>query len=191
MGHMVKRDDRSPGADLVTAPTEYVPSIVIDSVIDALGAFIQPFVGAAQIIRGQVNRVPPPNGSFVELTEILQCDLEYPSNWYDQVNQQRNIIGPKRIVIQADFYGPQSGDWCSMIKGVFRTPYATSQFPVGIAPLYTDDGIQAPLITGEQQYERRWVLSCSLQFSPVVIVPQQSADVLKMNIVDNVQEVTS
>ena len=48
----------------------YVPSITIDTVIEALAALIQPFIGSTQIIRGQVNRVPPPNGSFVELTEI-------------------------------------------------------------------------------------------------------------------------
>ncbi len=54
----------------MTAPIEYVPSIAIDSVFDALGAFIQPFVGAAQVIRAQVNRVAMPVGSFVELTEI-------------------------------------------------------------------------------------------------------------------------
>ena len=169
----------------------YTPSVVVDSVIDALGAFIQPFVGAAQIVRGQVNRVAPPIGSFVELTEILQCDLEYPSSWYDYTNQWRNIIGPKRIVVQVDFYGSQSGDWCSSIKTVFRSAYGASQFPAGMSPLYTDDGHEAPLMTGEQQYERRWVLTCSLQFTPIVMVPTQSADVLKMNIVKDVQEVIS
>jgi hypothetical protein len=164
----------------------YTPSVVVDSVIDALGAFIQPFVAPAQIIRAQVNRVAPPIGSFVELTEILQTDLEYARNWYDSTYQQRKIIGPKRIMIQVDFYGSQSGDWCSVIKTAFRTAYAASQFPAGMAPLYTDEGHEAPLMTGEQQYERRWVLTCSLQFNPIVIVPQQSADVLKMNILEDV-----
>lgn len=170
----------------MSAPTPYVPSITIDDVIAALGAFIQPFVGSAQIIRGQVNRVAPPVGSFVELTEILQCDLEYPRNWYDNTNQQRNMIGPKRIVIQADFYGMQSGDWCSTVKTAFRTDYGVSQFPAGIAPLYTDDGHEAPLMTGEQQYERRWVLTLSLQMNPIVVVPTQSADTLSMNLTEDV-----
>jgi len=175
----------------MTAPTMFVPSITVDQVIEALAALIQPFIGTTQIIRGQVNRVPPPNGSFVELTETFQSEIEYPRSWYDSPNQQRDIIGPKRIMIQADFYGPESGDWCSTIKSVFRTAYGVAQFPAGIAPLYTDEGHEAPLITGEQQYERRWVLSCALQFNPIVIVPLQSADTLKMHIVDDVQEVTS
>lgn len=169
------------------APAEYVPSIVIDTVIESLGAFIQPFVGdGTQIIRAQVNRVAPPIGSFVELTELFMSDLEYPRNWYDATNQQRNIIGPKRIDIQADFYGKASGDWCNVVKTALRTPYGVAQFPAGIAPLYTDDGRESPLMTGEMQYERRWSLTCVLQFNPIVIVPQQSANTLAMNIVDDV-----
>jgi hypothetical protein len=158
-------------------------------VIEALGAFIQPFVGAAQIIRGQVNRVAPPNGSFVELTELFMSDLEYPRGWYDTINQQQDIIGPKRIDIQTDFYGSASGDWCSAVKNALRSSYGVAQFPAGIAPLYTDDGREAPLITGEEQYERRWVLMCVLQFNPIVIVPLQSANVLSMNEVENVETI--
>jgi hypothetical protein len=155
-------------------------------VFDALGAFIQPFVGAAQVIRAQVNRVAMPVGSFVELTEIASSDLEVPRSTYDGVNFQSDIIGPKRIMIQADFYGALAGDWCAAVKTVWRTPYAVDQFPLGIAPLYCDDGNEAPLITGEEQYERRWALTMSLQYNPIVVVPLQSADSLEMNIIDDV-----
>lgn len=170
----------------MSTPTEYVPSIAIDSVFDALGAFIQPFVTPAQVIRAQVNRVAPPVGSFVELTEIGNSNLEYPQQWYDGTNMQRNIMTPKRLTIQADFYGPSAGDWCAAVKTVWRTPWAVSQFPSGIAPLYCDDGREIPLITGEDQYERRWCLTCTMQYNPIVIVPQQSANVLSMNLIKNV-----
>ena len=171
----------------MSAPTQYVASIAVDTVIEAMGAFIQPFVGSAQIVRAQVNRVAPPNGPFVELTELLQADLEYPRSWYVNTWQQRNIIGPKRIAIQADFYGPLSGDWCACVKQAFKTAYAVALFPTGIAPLFTDDGHQAPLITGEEQYLRRWALTLSLQYNPIVVIPEQSADVLKMAVVENVE----
>jgi hypothetical protein len=178
-----------PSGAGVSAPAQFVPSITVDDVIVALGAFMQPFVGAkTEIIRAQVNRVPPPQGAFVELTELMQVDLEYPRNWYDKTNFQRNMIGPKRIAIQADFYGEPSGDWCSTVKTAFRTPYGVAQFPEGIAPLYTDEGHEAPLMTGEQQYKRRWALTLNLQFNPIVVVPTQSADILKMNILENVAE---
>lgn len=167
-------------------PTQYVSSITVDQVIEAVGAFISPFVTPAQIIRAQVNRVAPPQGSFVELTEIMQQDLQYPRSWYDTTNFQRDIIGPKRITIQADFYGSQSGDWCSAVKSAWRTAWSVDQFPSGMAPLYSDEGHEAPLMTGEEQYERRWALTLSLQFNPIVIVPVQSADTLSMNIVEDV-----
>lgn len=170
----------------MSAPVQYVPSILLDTVFEALGAFIQPFVGTTQIIRAQVNRVSSPPGAFVELTEISSTDLEVPRQGYDATNAQRDILGPKRIVIQADFYGESAGDWCAAVKTVWRTAYATTQFPVGIAPLYCDDGHEMPLMTGEEQYLRRWVLSCSLQYNPIVIVPQQAASALKMNIVQAV-----
>jgi hypothetical protein len=89
-------------------------------------------------------------------------------------------------MIQADFYGASAGDWCAAVKTVWRTPYATAQFPAGIAPLYCDDGNESPLITGEEQYERRWALTMSLQYNPIVVVPLQSADSLEMNILDDV-----
>ena len=168
------------------ALAEYVPSIAIDSIFDALGTFLTPFVAPAQIIRAQVNRVAPPVGSFVELTEIATIDLEVPRQWYDKTNLQRDIIGPKRLMVQADFYGHNAGDQCAAVKTVWRTAWAVSQFPAGIAPLYCDDGHESPLITGEEQYERRWALTMSIQYNPIVIVPQESADVLSMNIVDDV-----
>ena len=170
----------------MSAPAQYVASIALDTVFDALGAFIQPFVGTAQVIRAQVNRVAMPIGGFVELTEVASADLEVPRSYYDGTNSQSDIVGPKRLMIQADFYGPQSGDWCAAIKTVWRTPYAVSQFPIGIAPLYCDDGHEAPLITGEEQYERRWVLTMSIQYNPIVAVPLQSADTLSINILEDV-----
>jgi hypothetical protein len=162
----------------------YQPSIAIDDVITALGTFLQPFVGSADIIRAEVNRVAPPAGPFVELTELMTVDLETPQT-LNNADQTTSIKGPARIDVQVDFYGPASGDWCRAVKGVFRTPYAAAQFPANIKPLYCSDGTQAPLMTGEEQYEVRWVLTASLQYNAVIIVPQQSADALAMNIVED------
>jgi len=156
----------------------YVPSIVIDSVIEAFGAFIQPFVGNAQIVRAHVNRVPPPPTPFVKLNEILLADLEVPATYNDGVNQIGSIVSPTRIHIQADFYGQQAGDWCKAVKGVYRTTYATLQFPSNIQPLYCDDGMMSPLVTGEEQYLNRWTMTMVAQYNPILTVPLQSADQL-------------
>lgn len=169
-------------------PTPYVPSLAVDDVITALGGFLQPLVGqSTQIIRGQQNRVAPPPGPFVELTELRQIDLETPSGAFSAANAQVSFTGPGQIDIQVDFYGPAAGDWCRAVKTVFRTWYATSAFPDGIKPLFCTDSSQAPLTTGEEQYLDRWTITASLQYNPVVAIPQQSADTLAVNILEAVQ----
>lgn len=170
------------------AATPYVASITIEAVITALGAFLQPFVPEGiQIIRGQQNRVAPPDGSFVKLTELLQVDLETPSLTDDAADSQINIKGPKRIDVQVDFYGPSAGDWCAAVKGIYRSIYAPGQFADGIKPLYCTDGHQAPLISGEEQYETRWTLTASLQYNPLVTLPQQSANTLAVQTLEGLQ----
>ena len=151
----------------------YVASITVDKVIEALGAFVQPFAPGAPVIRGQQNRVAMPVTGFVELTELLQVDLETPVA--TSALAQVDLAGPKRIDIQMDFYGPSAGDWCTAVKGVYRSCYAYSLFPDGIKPLYCSDGNQSPLDNGEEQYELRWIITASLQYNPVVSMPQQSA----------------
>lgn len=167
----------------MTAP--YVASIAVDAVMVALGAFLRPFMPAgAQIIRGQVNRTSPPPSPFVQIREILEVDLSTPVVTNDAA--QINITSPTRIDIQIDFYGPSAGDYCKAVKGVFRSYYATAQFPANIQPLYCTDAHQSPLITAEQQYETRWTLTASLQYNPTVIVPQDYASALKVNILEDI-----
>jgi len=154
----------------------YTTSITIDSVIDALGSLLKPFVGGAEIVRGQANKVPLPKEKCVVLTELGQYDLETPTVIDYAAINQTSLLTPKRIDVQIDFYGKSAGDWCTAVKNVYRSHYATSQLPPYIQPLYCSDGMQSPLVTGEQQYERRWILTASLQYNPKVVVPQEYAD---------------
>jgi hypothetical protein len=173
----------------------YFPSITIDAVIEALIGFIAPFVPVGTpIIRGQQNRVAPPITAgeadplaFIKLQEIGMSDLETPTMTQsaDGSIQIASISTPTQIEVQIDFYGVSSGDYCKAIKAVWRSAYAPAQFPAGIAPLYCTDGHQAPLVTGEEQYEDRWVITGSLQYNPVITVPQQSALTLATNIFED------
>jgi hypothetical protein len=161
-----------------------MPSILIDAVIDALAAYLVPFVAGAPVIRGQVNRVAPPQGTFVELTEILTVDLSVPYAEYDTVLETAILHGPARIDVQVDFYGASAGDYCKAAKTAFRSGWGFDAFPVDIKPLYMSDGTQSPLITGEQQYESRWTLTASMQYNPTVTVPQEFADTLTVSVVN-------
>ena len=159
----------------------YTSSITVDQVIDALADFLAPFVPAAQIVRAQVNRVPMPSNPGIVLTELNQVDLSVPDTEYQPDDSTATIKGPTRIDVQIDFYGEQASEFCKTVKTAFRSHWGFSHFPANIKPLYTSDGIQAPLVTGEQQYESRWTLTASLQYNPIVTVPQDFADVLVPN----------
>ena len=159
----------------------YSSSITVDQVIDALADFLAPFVPAAQIVRAQVNRVPMPSNPGIVLTELNQVDLSVPDTEYQPDDSTATIKGPTRIDVQIDFYGEQASEFCKTVKTAFRSHWGFSHFPANIKPLYTSDGIQAPLVTGEQQWEGRWTLTASLQYNPIVTVPQDFADVLVPN----------
>jgi hypothetical protein len=154
----------------------YTSSITVDQVIDALATFLAPFVPGGQIVRAQVNRVALPSNPCVVLTEMLQTDLSVPATLYQPDDDTATVYGPSRIDVQIDFYGAQAGEFCKTVKTAFRSHWGFEHFPAGIKPLYTSDGIQSPLLTGEQQYESRWTLTAYMQYNPTVTLPQQFAD---------------
>lgn len=155
----------------------YISSITVDQVIEALAAFLAPFMPGAQIVRAQVNRVALPSNPCAVLTELLEVDLSVPATDYQPIANTATIYGPSRIDVQIDFYGAQAGDFCKAVKTAFRSHWGFAHFPANIKPLYTSDGVQSPLLTGEQQYESRWTLTASMQYNPTVTVPQDFADV--------------
>ena len=154
----------------------YSSSITVDQVIDAMADFLAPFVPAAQIVRAQVNRVPMPSNPGIVLTELNQVDLSVPDTEYQPDASTATIKGPTRIDVQIDFYGAQAGEFCKTAKTAFRSHWGFAHFPANIKPLYTSDGVQSPLTTGEQQYESRWTLTASMQYNPTVTVPQEFAE---------------
>lgn len=154
----------------------YIPSIEVDEVIDALRTFILLFMQGGEVVRAQTNRVAMPASPCAVLKEILQVDIHTPHTSYQPDDDAATINGPQRIDVQIDFYGLKAGELCMAAKSAFRTEWGCDQFPTNIKPLYTSDGIQAPLTTGEQQYESRWTLTASMQYNPIITVPQQFAD---------------
>ena len=167
----------------------YTASITVDQVIDALAAFLAPIIPGGQVVRAQVNRVALPANPCAVLTELLQVDLSVPATEYQPLDNTATIYGPSRIDIQIDFYGAQAGEFCKTVKTAFRSHWGFSHFPANIKPLYTSDGSQTPLTTGEQQYESRWTLTASMQYNPTVTVPQEFADVAYPNKVISVDVV--
>ena len=89
--------------------------------------------------------------------------------------------------IQLDAYGVNAGDWASILTTAFRSDRAYEFFSTqsqGITPLYMEDAKQAPLVTGEQQYEARWTMVAHLQFKPSITDVQQSAATVTAGIIN-------
>jgi len=156
----------------------YTSDIAVDDVINALAAFLAPFVPGGQVVRSQTNRVALPSNPCCVLTEILMVDLSVPFTRYQGSAGTAQIYGPSRIDIQMDFYGVQAGEFCKTAKTALRSQWGFNAFPANIRPLYTSDAVQAPLTTGEQQYVSRWTATAHIQYNPTVTVPQDSATTL-------------
>lgn len=88
-------------------------------------------------------------------------------------------LQPTRLIYQLDVYGAGSGDHAQVISTLFRDEYATQRFPTSIQPLDCSDPRQMPFITGEAQYEDRWIVEASLQANITIQAPQQFADQLE------------
>lgn len=148
----------------------------IDVAFKAVKDFLQPLMPAnTKIVRGMANNVPPPLPPSLVITEVGM----------PQYTTTRTQLGgedygeltfsmPKMLNFQLDFYGNDAGTMASTAATMLRSLYATEKFPDGVEPLYCSDAIQAPLITGEKQYQTRWLTTLSLQYNSTVTVAQQS-----------------
>lgn len=162
----------------------FTASISVDGVIEAVAAFLQPYCAGAQIVQAQTNRVAMPPSPCVVLTPLNTSDIATPR--VDTLVASAEIRTPTKFDVQVDFYGALAGDYCRAVSAVIRSSLSTSAFAAGITPLYCSDGIQSPLTTGEQQYENRWTTTISLQWSPVVTVPQESGGTLALGTINAV-----
>ena len=166
---------------------------VVKALIDSLGLnnppVNPPAPTAAQVIRAPVNRAPTPPIGFIALTPGKQKRLSTNVNSY-QV-PQAGVLAPGTIgqmmptewTIQVDCYGPAAGDWAAIIKNIWRSEYAVDFMSLGnsgfdLAPLYAEDAMQMPLVSGEDQYEERWTFPVALQSNPIVTLVQQFPNVI-------------
>lgn len=99
----------------------------------------------------------------------------------------RTQMQATEVVIQLDVHGPLGPDWATIISTLFRDTFGVQFFNdtgLPIAPLYVEDPRQIPFISGETQYEDRWVVVLVMQVNWTVLVPQQYADVLEVGLLN-------
>ena len=153
----------------------------IDQAIDAIAAFLQPFDTTFKIIRGQQNRAPMPKDNFILLTELFSTDLSKTNTEHNGTTQQDVISNHVELQVQIDIFSVNAGDVCRSIQNGLLSSYGYANFPAWLKPIWTDNGVQSPFISGEQQWVSRWMLTAAFMYQPTITVTQQSATALAVD----------
>lgn len=156
-----------------------------------LGDFIEEALTVADVpvIQLPVDRaaMPPPSPGFVGMRIMGQSRIMTNlDRWNPQdVNPDAiEIEQAVRLRIQLDCYGAAAGDWAVILSTILRDEYGVSGLAPELAPLYVDEPRFAPLVSGEEQYERRWIVEALMQYNPVVSTPMQFADTAEVTTIE-------
>lgn len=95
------------------------------------------------------------------------------------------------MVVQLDFHSADltSSDAAATVATLARDEYAFDFFAAlepplnSVYPLLADDPIQRPFISGESQYEWRWIVEFRLQINQVVSASAQYATSAKIDVI--------
>lgn len=91
------------------------------------------------------------------------------------------------VNMQLDVHGPAGTSNATIVSTLLRDEFAVSYFAafgLPITPLYADDPQQLAFISGEDQYEDRWMVRAVLQVDETVTLSQQFADVVEVDLVN-------
>ena len=133
-----------------------------------------------EVVLGQANRVPqPPTDGLVSVIfrglNRLATTVDTWSEAPDPVvlTHQQDVAAK----IQLQVFGEDAVDAVNTITTLLRSSYACQFFAgSGIAPLFCDDGQQVPFITGETQYQDRYIVEAQFEMSVTMATTQQFAD---------------
>lgn len=155
----------------------------------ALQAFVMDVLNLDidHVVQGIGNGVPMPLGGFVAMTELFANRLSTNVSTYADptpTTGKKNSQQAIQATVQLDCYGPDSGNWASILSTLLRDEYACDALAPSVQPLHADDPKMLPLIDGEAQYEQRWTVTALLQVNPVVSTPMQFFDEAKVVFVE-------
>lgn len=139
------------------------------------------------VVQGIDNGVPMPLGGFIFMTQVAQIRLATNVDAYADptpTTGTKNSDQSIQVTVQLDCYGPDSGDWASILSTLLRDEYACLALAPAAQPLHADDPRMMPLVDGEQQYEQRWMVSAVLQINPVVSTPMQFFDEAEVGLIE-------
>lgn len=161
--------------------------MTIDNVIDVLADFAEQFIGKCE--QAQANRVPMDKGQFCILTPLRfkrhSTSREIKKDTGSPTTSAIGFTEVRQAEIQVDIYGSNAGDRAIALETLFRTGYAYDAIKAidsRVAPLYSTEAIQAPMINAENQWQERYMLTVSLQVHITIDVKQDYFDAVNFSI---------
>lgn len=142
-------------------------------------------VPAWEVIQGYDNQVPQPAGNHVVMTPLLQNRLRTNQVTDDGLLQTAAYEMGTEMLMQLDVYGDlTAGTVAAAIATMWRSDPACEALAPVCQPLHADQPRQIPCVTGEEQYLTRWTITASLQYNPVTVATQQSADTVVVGLIN-------
>lgn len=162
--------------------------ITEDAVMTGLRAFLLDMLPAnTQVIAGQQNHVPLPQGRVVVITPLMQVAMDVPTTAYNRKDDRIGKRQSKDWRVQLDIYGDNAADVAAMLATVLRADVSYDWFSEHghvIRPLYAEDPRNMAFINDAMNYEARWMLEVHLQANPTTTLPQQFAESLHVGLVE-------
>lgn len=153
----------------------------IDNIIDVLADFVEPICGKVQ--QAQADRVPMQKGQFCIMTPLrfprLSVTRDIKQDTGTPLTSSMGYTEVRRADIQVDIYGENAGDRAIALETVFASSYGYETIKARdsrLAPLYSSDAIQAPMVNAESQWQERYIITLSLQAHITVSFPQDYFD---------------
>lgn len=142
-----------------------------------------------EVLRTQANRVAEPTGpDFVMMTPLHAQRISTNITTFAYLpNNLRTDLGPTKLTVQLDIYGPSAPDNVQIIATLWRSEYATAAFTdagVDMQPIYADEAHQMAFINGEKQYEDRWSIDLVMQVNPVITTAQDYTTWLDLGLIN-------
>lgn len=134
-----------------------------------------------EVVKVISNRVPQPQGDYILMTPILTNRLS--TNYSTYTEDTRTESHDSEYVIQLDFYGTTSGNFCNLFEILFRSDYL---FQYGLVPHYAGTPRQLSFVNAEKQMQERWLIDIHLSYRPEITLAQQTANELSVNQIVNV-----
>lgn len=160
----------------------------VDNVIDVVADFIEG-VGLGSCQQAQADRVPMPLGAFNIITPLrfrrLGSTTEIKGDTGSQSTSTMGYTEVREAEIQVDLYGNSAGDRAIQLETLFRSSYGYETIK-GIddrlAPLFSTEAIQAPMINAESQWQERYTITLTLQAHITVTLNQDYFDKVNFTI---------